>query len=859
MTSIDLTGYKLTFDDEFNTRSISQTGVGTTWADIRSEWRYDTNSDIGFGHSSFVDSASGYDPFSVQGGALSITAVPDQTKYGYPGSWESGLITTQGNFSQTYGYFEMRADLADAKGGWDAFWLLPDKPAANPTNLPGWQELDVVEHYGANNKGVYSTIHTTDQTPNIPWQQNRQVYSETAQTGGYHTYGMDWQKDKISFYVDGQFVGSQATPSDMNGPMYLLANLATQSDADAAGTPMTMKIDYIRAYSNAPTAVAIAQGTVSAPDGQDPGLYGATALNSPAPVKTVAAATPFTASIGTGSDTLVLKLSQDAYNGDALYTVSVDGKQVGGTLTAHASHASGQFDTITVNGDWATGDHKVSLNFLNDAYSGTAATDRNLYLDSATYNGAAVAGSKLSLMSSGAQTVTVHDTTPVPTPATLASQVPATTTSTTAVAVTQQIVFAPDGKDPGLYGAQPVATASPPASSTTVETVTSDATTSTVVSPTTPSTIVEAVASDAIASATVAVSPTASSTTVGTVASDTVTSAAASSTTAETVKSDPTDTVAVSQVDSSAIVKTVDPHGTATFTFKLTDAHFSFADGHDVVIGTDGSVTDVTKAYTVVFADGSIDTSPNASLVDKLYYNASQQDVWSSHVDAATHYNQFGWHEGRDPNADFSTSGYLAANSDVAKAGINPLTHYDQNGWKEGRDPSAHFDNELYLLNNPDVKASGMDPLSHYLQYGKAEGRQAYDAIGKAASFTHGSFDAEYYLLANPDVAKAALASGGDTFAFAYQHYEASGWTEGRKADAYFDPAYYLAHNPDVAAAHIDPLTHYDLFGWKEGRDPSVAFDTSAYLAANPDVAAAHIDPLTHYLQFGAAEGRHLA
>ncbi|MDN3574959.1 1,3-beta-glucanase, partial [Methylobacterium longum] len=60
---VDLTGYKLTFDDEFNTRSISQTGAGTTYADIRPGWRYDANSDIGFGKSSFVDPASGYDPF----------------------------------------------------------------------------------------------------------------------------------------------------------------------------------------------------------------------------------------------------------------------------------------------------------------------------------------------------------------------------------------------------------------------------------------------------------------------------------------------------------------------------------------------------------------------------------------------------------------------------------------------------------------------------------------------------------------------------------------------------------------------------------------------------------------------------
>ncbi len=191
--------------------------------------------------------------------------MPDRPSYGYPGSWESGLITTQGNFSQTYGYFEMRADIADAKGGWDAFWLLPNAPAPNPNNLPGWQELDVVEHYGANNQGSYRRIHTTDPEPNKNGNLNLQVTTDNpTQVTGYHTYGMDWEKDKISFYFDGQLMGSRPTPSDMNGPMYLLANLATQTDADQAGVPMTMKIDYIRAFPKDPNAVSVVQDTVSA-------------------------------------------------------------------------------------------------------------------------------------------------------------------------------------------------------------------------------------------------------------------------------------------------------------------------------------------------------------------------------------------------------------------------------------------------------------------------------------------------------------------------------------------------------------------------------------------------------------------
>jgi len=348
---LDLTGYKLTFSDEFNTRSISQTGGGTTWADLRSEWRFDANSDIGFGHSSFVDAASGYDPFVVKGGMLAITAVPDRTPFGYKGSWESGLITTQNGFSQTYGYFEMRANLSDTVGAWDAFWLLPNKPAANPGKLPGWQELDVVEHYGNYNQGTYRWIHTTDPVPNQNPNADLQVFSNNpSQVSGFHTYGMNWQKETISFYFDGQFMGSKPTPSDMHGSMYLLANLATQgsgsNNADLAGVPITMEIDYIRAYSNAIDALAIRQDTVSAPDNRDPGLYGAERLTS------IGGHSPWDVRGGDGADTITQGNRvfgpgdlATAFGGSGDDAITLAGPNAGATVTVYGG---GGIDTIQV-------------------------------------------------------------------------------------------------------------------------------------------------------------------------------------------------------------------------------------------------------------------------------------------------------------------------------------------------------------------------------------------------------------------------------------------------------------------------------------------------------------------------------
>jgi hypothetical protein len=299
-----------------------------------------------------------------------------------------------------------------------------------------------------------------------------------------------------------------------------------------------------------------------------------------------------------------------------------------------------------------------------------------------------------------------------------------------------------------------------------------------------------------------------------------------------------------------------------SFGFALTEAHFDFRDGHDLMTAPNGTVTDLTGVATIAFTDGTVREKDGSPLVDDLYYDAHNLDVWRAHVDPEQHYAQYGWHEGRDPNAFFSTAAYLAANLDVAAAGVNPLTHYDMFGWREGRSPGPGFSGEAYLAANPDVAAAKVDPLAHYLGYGQAEGRAAFPGLTIAQGGGHhlyGDFDATYYLATNADVATAARTQTATADSFAFTHYLTYGAREGRDPDAYFSTTGYLAANPDVAASGTNPLLHYEQSGWFQGRDPSAAFHTAAYLAANPDVAAAGMDPLHHYLQFGLAEGRHLA
>lgn len=100
--------------------------------------------------------------------------------------------------------------------------------------------------------------------------------------------------------------------------------------------------------------------------------------------------------VGTGPDTITLDVSEDAYNGDAHFVVTVDGVQVGGVQAATASHAAGATQAFNVHGSFGTTAHTVGVTFLDDAFGGPG-LDRNLYVDGVSVNGTAVAGDSAAL------------------------------------------------------------------------------------------------------------------------------------------------------------------------------------------------------------------------------------------------------------------------------------------------------------------------------------------------------------------------------------------------------------------------------------------------------------------------------
>ncbi|MCJ2021812.1 calcium-binding protein, partial [Methylobacterium sp. E-065] len=157
-------------------------------------------------------------------------------------------------------------------------------------------------------------------------------------------------------------------------------NEQTHQPISAASSPVTVQLDQtfstVQVFDpmggTSPVQILHDVSSVSLSVADHPLIIqvsGATGSSTNAPGNSAPVAT----TVGTGPDKLVLKLSEEAYKGDAQYTVSFDGQQVGGTLTAHAAHVAASTaldDTPTVQGNFGAGPLTVSGNCPEDAYDG---------------------------------------------------------------------------------------------------------------------------------------------------------------------------------------------------------------------------------------------------------------------------------------------------------------------------------------------------------------------------------------------------------------------------------------------------------------------------------------------------------
>lgn len=168
--------------------------------------------------------------------------------------YTSTKITTKSKKEFLNGYIEARAKLPIGQGLWPAFWML----GANITEI-GWPkcgEIDILEYVGREPHTVYTTLHTQDSHGN---SVNTKKTFLAAIENGFHTYGIDWTKNKIDFFVDKKLV-YHFEPTPKNGdtwpfdkPFYVILNLAIGGNfggfkIDDSVLPQQFTIDYVKVY-----------------------------------------------------------------------------------------------------------------------------------------------------------------------------------------------------------------------------------------------------------------------------------------------------------------------------------------------------------------------------------------------------------------------------------------------------------------------------------------------------------------------------------------------------------------------------------------------------------------------------------
>jgi Ca2+-binding RTX toxin-like protein len=180
----------------------------------------------------------GLNPYSINNGILTIKAQPvsadtSSKMWGY--QYSSGMLDS--HYQQTYGYFEIRAELPHGKGLWPAFWLLGEQNS----------EIDILEGLGSDTKVPHNAIHSNS----VPAAGLQNFVPDDS---GFHTYGALWSPSDIIFYVDGTEVWRTPTPYDINKPMHMIVNLAVGgpwAGAPDGSTPWPgeMKVDYVKAWN----------------------------------------------------------------------------------------------------------------------------------------------------------------------------------------------------------------------------------------------------------------------------------------------------------------------------------------------------------------------------------------------------------------------------------------------------------------------------------------------------------------------------------------------------------------------------------------------------------------------------------
>lgn len=292
-------GYKLIFNDEFNSTSFDYSKwnqksytathqiISTFVGDGHLSGMTNTIYDLSSGTSLKLNMVEEMPPTSMHGPSTNscrvdfnntpVDASGDEVDCQEEYDYTSGFFRSHQEFQ--YGYFEISCKMPKGVTFWEAFWLYGQNGNGDGTNSNDWyNEIDVFEMHDKFNNAGYtgSTVST-----NVHWHQinsagnsslagdfNDDCDGKTPTTiidNQYHTYGLEWTPNHISWYVDGQRIRVYAchdfTPRHA---MHLITNFALRNHTNldqtnvnygnnphppnTADLTASFDIDHIRVY-----------------------------------------------------------------------------------------------------------------------------------------------------------------------------------------------------------------------------------------------------------------------------------------------------------------------------------------------------------------------------------------------------------------------------------------------------------------------------------------------------------------------------------------------------------------------------------------------------------------------------------
>lgn len=165
------------------------------------------------------------DSVSVENGNLVIRTTYDEEK----NTFYTGSVYA--NELMTYGFYETRCKVPEAKGMWAAFWIMCDKMGASHDASIGGAEIDIFESpfyslggsvQHAIHTGGYGDLHQNNFTFPPKTLTRPEGYTNGYET--WHTFALDWQPDGYKFYIDGVLTWETTDPYGKEGDELYIEN-----------------------------------------------------------------------------------------------------------------------------------------------------------------------------------------------------------------------------------------------------------------------------------------------------------------------------------------------------------------------------------------------------------------------------------------------------------------------------------------------------------------------------------------------------------------------------------------------------------------------------------------------------------